>query len=621
MIYLLKNRNFWLMLLVDMLLVAFSYYFAYYLRFDGNIPPAYLRRFLATVIWIVPFKLICFFSFDLYKGMWRYTSIHDLLNLVKASLTGSAIITTALLITVRFVGFPRSVFVIDFLLAFLLVGGIRMGIRLYYHSRHSRGLNRFLESARKDFKKLLIIGAGDSGEKLLRDIKENPNLHYHLVGFIDENPLKLHQTIHGVPVLGDLNALSDIAKRNAVDEIIIAVRSASAARMRRIVDCSKRTGLPYKTLPALGESIEGKVSVSFLREVRYEDLLGRKPVELNANQIGDYLTEKKVMVTGGAGSIGSELCRQIAGFRPAMLIIVDRNESGLYETEVSLSAKHPKLKIVPILAPIQNKSLMGKVFKKYEPKVVFHAAAYKHVHMMEVNPWEAVFNNIVGTQTLFSLCSSNGVECCVLVSTDKAVRPANVMGASKRVDELLAQAYARNYNGRFMAVRFGNVVGSAGSVVPLFQRQIESGGPVTVTDPEVTRYFMTIPEAGSLILQAGALGKGGEIFVLKMGTPIRIADMARDIISLSGFKPEEDIEIKYTGLRLGEKLCEELITDGEDVYKTSHEDIMMLNGRHSMSINEMDTHIRTLMTLSQEGDAKGIKDELKRIVPEYTPQF
>ena len=622
MIYSLKNRNFWVMILGDAFLIFFSYFFAYYLRFDGSIPADSLANFSKTVIWVIPLKMACFYFFSLYKGMWRYTSIHDLINLTKGCLTSSAIIAGLLFITVRFAGLPRSVFIIDLFLTFLFIGGYRVGVRLFYSPRNDRLIiprhrNRNRDA---DVNRLLLVGAGDAGEKLLRELNENTHLHCEVAGFIDDDRSKLKKTIHGVPVLGTLNNIGQIATKNKIDEIIIAVPSATAIEMRGIVNLCEDTGLPYKTLPGMGELIEGKVSVSAIREVRYEDLLGRKQAELNMEQIGDYLTDKRVMVTGGAGSIGSELCRQIAAFRPESLIIVDRDESGLYETGLNLLALFPKLQIHTFLSSVQNMALIQKIFNQHKPHVVFHAAAYKHVPIMELHPWEAVYNNILGTQTILTLCSGNGVERCVVVSTDKAVRPTNVMGASKRMDELLAQIYAREHNARFISVRFGNVVGSAGSVLPLFQNQIRRGGPVTVTHQEVTRYFMTITEAARLTLQAGAMGNGGEIFILKMGTPIRIATMARDIITLSGFKPDEDIEIKYIGLRPGEKLFEELITEGEGIRETEHEEIMVLYGDNHFSMEKMNNHIKRLITLAQAADAKGIKEELKRIVPEYEPQ-
>ena len=648
----LLNRNFWVMVLGDAVLIFSAYFLSYYLRFDGQIPQRELTNFMQTIIWIVPLKLACLGFFNLYKGMWRYTSIHTLANLIKACVTSSAIIIVLLLITVRFVGFPRSVFFIDVILTFLFLALSRVVVRLWYSHTFTPPGFSFWKNKDAKIKRLLLIGAGDGAEKLLREINDNHHLGYEVIGFLDDDSSKLKKSIHGVSILGTIDDMEKIIQISTVDEIIIAIPSASALLMRRIVNLCKDTGLPYKTIPGIGELVQGKVSVSAIREVRYEDLLGREQVDLNMEQIGGYLTDKSVMVTGGAGSIGSELCRQILPFRPESLIIVEINESGLYEIELDLSVKYPKTKIYSALGSIWNKGLMQRIFELYKPNVVFHAAAYKHVPMMEIHPWEAVFNNIIGTQTILSCCSGNGVDRCVVVSTDKAVRPTNVMGASKRVDELLANAYAKEYGCKFMSVRFGNVVGSVGSVIPLFQRQIEKGGPLTLTHPDVTRYFMTIPEACRLILQAGAIGSGEEIFILKMGIPIRIADMARDIIRLSGYKPDEDIEIKYIGLRPGEKLFEELITEGEGIQETEHEHIVVLKSEDrgdrrqeigkrrievgglktevsgntginssQMTMNELNEHIERLVELAEAYDEKGIKEELKRIVPEYMPQI
>jgi len=615
---LLKTRNFYIVILGDILLLFLAYFFAYYIRFEGDLPFQELDNFFKSVIWIIPIKIVALFYFDLYKGMWRYTGIYDAINVVKAALVSSIIVALILISTIHFIGFSRGVFAIDFMLTLLLVGGFRIGIRLTFNLISSEKAPLFKSSTR-DATKVLVIGAGDAGEKLAREIRENPALNYDLVGFVDDNPNKVGRAIHGVTILGELDDTKSIAESNRVDEIIIAMPSASATEMRRVIKLCDSTGFPYKTIPGISELIEGKVEVSAIREVRYEDLLGRKPVELEVEKIGGYLTGKKVMVTGGAGSIGSELCRQIVPFKPERLIIVDQNESGLYETEMDFVARYPGLKVVAVLGPVQSKERMEKVFLEHQPQVVFHAAAYKHVPMMEIHPWEAVFNNIVGTQTILEFCHENGVDRTVIVSTDKAVRPTNVMGASKRVAELLGQSYASEHNIRCMAVRFGNVVGSVGSVVPLFKNQIERGGPVTVTHPEVTRYFMTVPEASRLILQAGAMGQNDEIFVLKMGTPVRISDMARDLITLSGFKPDEDIEVKYVGLRPGEKLYEELITEGEGVRETRHEDIMVLETGDCLSLNRINEHIKTLVRLAEAGDAGGIKAELKRMVPEYIP--
>lgn len=621
MLYQIRKRNFWVMLWVDTILVAFAYHFSYFLRFDGNIPQREMTNFLITLPWLFLLKITCFYYFGLYRGMWRYTSVHDLLNLLRSCLVASAAIVMILLVSVRFEGFARSVFIIDFLLTFLLVGGYRFGIRLYFGYKEGCSCVRGVSAENGEMKRVLIIGAGDAGELLIREVRENKNLTYQVAGLIDDDESKTGKTIHGVPVLGTLNDLSYLVKDQEIDEIIIAIPSANAVEMRRIVNFCETSRAPYKTIPGIGELIEGRVSVSFIREVRYEDLLGRSPVELNLEQIGGYLTGKRVLVTGGAGSIGSELLRQIGPFKPSTLVIVDRNESGLYETELEIHARFPGVDVAFVLGAIQNKELMEGVFNTHRPQVVFHAAAYKHVPMMEIHPWEAVFNNIVGSMVLLDLCHRKRVERTVIVSTDKAVRPTNVMGASKRVVELFAQAYAHEGQSRFMAVRFGNVVGSVGSVIPLFKSQIKRGGPVTVTDPDATRYFMTIPEASRLILQAGAFGQGGEIFLLKMGTPIRILDMARDIIQLSGFTPDEDIQIQIVGLRPGEKLHEELITEGEGILETEHDEILVLNSTNGVSVRNLRRQVQFLVALAKRADGEGIKLALQQIVPEYQPQL
>lgn len=624
MLQVITKRNFWIMLVGDALFVLGAYYLSYFLRFDGDIPARMLGSFYQTVIWIVPLKLACFFFFRLYKGMWRYTSINDLINLTKACLASSALIIVLLLMSVRFVSFARSVFVIDFFLTFVFVGGYRISVRMLYpqiSSRKTSGSMIRADNAGKKRNRALLIGAGDAGEKLLREILDSQRLRYEVVGFVDDDDYKIGQSIHGVSVLGKISDVGKVARKKDVDELIIAVPSVSGREMRRIVNECERTGLPYKTLPGMSELIEGRVSVRSVREIYYEDLIGRKQVRLNMEQIGGYLRDMKVMVTGGAGSIGSELCRQVALFKPRELILVDQSESGLYDTEHALLSSFDGLRTASVLGSVQDRVSMERVFDQYRPGVVFHAAAYKHVPMLEEQPWEAVMNNILGTKTVLTLCAEKQVDRCVVVSTDKAVRPTNVMGATKRVDEVMCQVYGKENKTRYMAVRFGNVVYSAGSVVPLFQRQIKSGGPVTVTHPEVTRYFMTIPEAARLILQAGAIGRGGEIFILKMGTPIRIADMARDIIRLSGYRPDEDIEIKYTGLRPGEKLYEELITEGEGIQETEHEEIMVLQGHNSLTREELEGHIENLVALARLGDQKGTKEELKKVVPEYSPQY
>ncbi|MCX5815386.1 MAG: polysaccharide biosynthesis protein [Proteobacteria bacterium] len=612
-----KRPIFWVMVGADTLLSIGAYYIAYCIRFEGFPPAEYFYVFAVTVVWIVLIKLIFLLYFKLYSGMWRYTGVHDLLNLLRALSISSGVILLGMLSLYRFGRFSRAVFLIDFLLSIIFLGGYRLGMRLMIPHLADKELRNEPEMQKSPQKRLVIIGAGNAGEKLLREINENPRLNYEVVGFVDDNVSKIMLTIHGVPVLGSLKMLPSVVRDFRIDEIIIAVPSASAREMRKMVSFSKITNMPFKTIPGIGEFIEGKVSASGIRDVRYEDLLGREQVEIDANEIGQYLTGKKVVVTGAAGSIGSELCRQIVAFKPSSLILVDRNESGLYELEMEFKANFPKLNILPVLTAIQNKPVMQKTFDQHQVQVVFHAAAYKHIPMMEEHPWEAVFNNIIGTQVLLELCIENNVERCVVVSTDKAVRPSNVVGATKRLTELLTQAYAKKNHSRFIVVRFGNVIGSAGSVVPLFRKQIAQGGPVTVTHKDATRYFMTIHEACRLILQTGAIGHGGEIFVLKMGIPVRIDDLARDMITLSGFKPDEDIYIEYTGLRPGEKFHEESRADGEDVVPTHHEKIMVLSSEKEVSIGKLTRDIDVLVQLAVRCDGPTIKKQLGQMIEEY----
>lgn len=616
-----RQRNFWIMITGDAVLIFLAYFFSYIIRFDlAIIPTEHLGTFLATVYWIIPVKLTGFYLFALYRGMWRYTSLQDLFNITKACLVTSTVIVLIIFASHSFVGFSRSVFFIDLLLTFLFISAYRVWVRFIYSRQGDIAVPNLFSRNDAPQKRLCIVGAGDAGEKLLREIIDNPKLKYNVVGFIDDHPGKLGNTIHRVPVLGPIQDLKDIVLAQDIEEIIIAVPSATAMEMRRIVEHCKGAGVAFKTLPGFGELVEGKVTVSAIREVQYTDLLGRAPVKLALDQIGEYLSGKRVLVTGAAGSIGSELCRQIAKFNPGKIILVERNESGLYDIDMNLKLAHPGLSTESVLGAVQNRARMARVFFEHRPHTVFHAAAYKHVPMMEAHPWEAVFNNVLGSQTIIDLCEQAGVGRCVIVSTDKAVRPTNVMGATKRMVERLTQCYAAGSRCLFMAVRFGNVLGSSGSVLPVFKRQIAVGGPVTVTHPEVTRYFMTIPEACSLILQAGAIGSGNEIFVLKMGTPVRIDNMARDLITLSGFTPDLDIAVEYTGLRPGEKLYEELITDEEDIQLTIHEDIMVLRGNGCLPKKVMMQHLQELVGYARKQDGDKIREKLFEVVPEYCIQ-
>ena len=622
-----RNPKFYLMVVSDALLFVLAHVLAYLFRFEFSwvqheIQPVYL-----TLIWLVPLKTFIFYIFGLYRGMWRYTSVWDYWRLAYASLFAMLAGMAIVLYLYRFQGYSRAVFLMDGILTFLLVGGLRLLIRTYFMREVQ--WNAPFSAHRRKMKEVLIIGAGDAGEKILREITGNDQLPYHVVGFMDDDSGKHGRSIHGVPVLGPVALLPEVLEKHPVQEVLIAIPSAGGRQMRDILDVCKTCEVSYKTLPGIGEIIDGRVSVKALRDVSYEDLLGRVPVKLDESGIRHYLNNKDVLITGCGGSIGSELCRHLLRFQPRSLILLDMSEANLFQIQMELLQEHAFHDLQAILGRIQDKDLMREVFRKYKPQVVFHAAAYKHVPMLEKNPWEAVFNNILGSRIIMEMAIEHHVERFVLVSTDKAVRPTNVMGASKRVAERLLQMYAFQNNGtRFMAVRFGNVVGSSGSVIPLFRHQIEHGGPVTVTHPDVTRYFMTIPEAAQLIIQAGALGEGGEIFILKMGRPVRIAEMAEDLIRLSGKEPHQDIKVIYTGLREGEKLFEELITSGEGIVQTGHDDIMVLRteaeGEDSVQAGRFAERFNRQLALIHAAaechDVQAIKEKLSEIVPEYQAQ-
>jgi FlaA1/EpsC-like NDP-sugar epimerase len=625
-------RNLIFVMVVDVLIFSVSFYSAHLVRFDFNIPNYFISAFWRILPVAILIKLVLFYWFDLYRGMWRYTGLADLFNIIKAtSLSSLAVIAVILYSTrfdsTRFEGFSRSVFIIDWCFTIFLVSLFRLAVRLYYDYfedvRSGRvSLVFFKLFGRKvtGQKKLLIIGAGNCGEKIFREIKNNAALRYHVVGFMDDNPSKRGLKIHGIPVIGSLDEMDSVIKRLKIQELLIAIPSARSADMRNIVDKCKKTGLTFKTIPGYGELIGGQVTINSIREVTYRDLMRRESIHLEEDRIGAYLKNRRILVTGAGGSIGSELCRQISRFHPDTIILFERAESPLYEIEIELKRHYPETSYIPILGDILDESLLHRTFEKYRPHTVYHAAAYKHVPMLELQPWRAVENNIIGTARIIAAACEQNTERFVFVSTDKAVRPTNIMGASKRVAELMVQCQKgqAGVDTKFMIVRFGNVYGSVGSVIPLFKKQIAQGGPVTVTHPEVTRYFMTIPEACQLILQAGTMGEGNEIFVLDMGTAIKIDDMAKDLIRLSGFEPGIDIKIEYIGLRPGEKLYEELITEGEGILPTPHEKILVLSGT-ACDLVDLKKNICRLEQFSSLQDAESIRKELLRILPEYQP--
>jgi FlaA1/EpsC-like NDP-sugar epimerase len=627
-----KNRfpiyfNLMIIVCIDIILLAASWYAAFVLRYNFDLPQdssAMVLRLLPVVILI---KIIAFYFFNVYRGMWRYTSLIDLFNIIKASFLSTLVIISLIIFSHSFEGFARSILVIDGVVTILFISGSRVCLRLYFEMMSEEVSNGSLtarllgkKQSRKEAINLLIIGAGDSGEKILREIRDNIRLKYRVVGFLDDDDAKQGRMIHGIPIMGRIDELKAVAQRLDAHEILIAVPSSTSEQMRAMVECCKHSGLVFKTLPGMGELIDGKVSVSAIRDVAYRDLLGREVVHLEEERIGGYIEQKQVLVTGAGGSIGSELCRQICRFNPKTIILFDQAESPLYDIDLELRRNFPYIQIVPVLGDIRNRSRLFHTFELHKPQIIFHAAAYKHVPMLEIQPWEAILNNISGTRNVINIAKEFTVERFVLVSTDKAVRPTNIMGTTKRIAELMVQGQNCEDGAatRFITVRFGNVVGSVGSVVPLFKRQIEQGGPVTITHPEVTRFFMTIPEASQLILQAGSMGHGGEIFILEMGTSVKIADMAKDLIRLSGFEPDKDIKIEYIGLRPGEKLYEELITEGEDIVPTDHKKIMVLSGM-SCEQDQLNDDIDSIIAVAKAQDTEKIKTLLKHIVPEYMP--
>ncbi len=622
----LKNPKFYLLIFLDIVLFAVSLFMAHLVRYEFYLGNKDVMQLAGLLAWMIPLKSIVFSLIGLYGGMWRFTSLRDLRLLATACLLSTMLVLLVFMALPRFEGHSLGIFFIDGILTFVLTGGLRLGIR-YYFAIQEKTVTPKRSAHPRHATKVLIVGAGRAGEKILREILENKMLNYKVLGFIDDDPAKKGLSIHGVRVLGDVSGLADIAARLDIEQIFIALPSADGKTTRRIVDACLATGISHKILPGIGELIDGRVSTKMLRDISYEDLLGRKPVRLDNRGIRDYLDGRVVLVTGCGGSIGSELCRQIVKYQPAKLILLDAGELNLFKIQMELRNELYMNNFETVLGQVQDSHLINRIFEKFRPDVVFHAAAYKHVPMMENNPWQAVDNNIVGSRVLMEAAIKHNVKRFVLVSTDKAVRPTNVMGASKRVTELIMQCCQGNGT-KFVAVRFGNVVGSSGSVIPFFRRQIAHGGPVTVTHPEVNRFFMTIPEAAQMILQAGMMGEGGEIFVLKMGTPVKIADMARDLIRLSGKEPDEDIKIVYTGLREGEKLYEELITEGEDILPTTHKNVLVLKSNgcldntsgYEEARRKLDRQIDELVVLASSYYAQAIKEKLKEIVPEYTPQ-
>jgi FlaA1/EpsC-like NDP-sugar epimerase len=570
--------------LIDAIIVNIAYLGAFLLRFDGVIPAEYLVNYPVFAVSVTVITISVYYIFGFYRKMWQYASIREMYYVFLGVTAASLVVIAAAYIFIYpeavMKPMPRSIYPIAWLLNLVFTSGSRFGVRFFREYRNGNGKNGESAAAPVNPKRALIIGAGEAGAMVAKEMYGHPTSGLLPVGFIDDDLLKQGMDLFNIPVLGRREDIPHLVVEYKIDEIIIAMPSAPGQKIREIVDICKGTGVRVKTVPGVYELIDGKVSVSQLREVQLDDLLGRDPVQLDMERIAAYLKGKTVLVTGAGGSIGSELCRQVARFQPGALILLDNTENNLFDIEQELKEHFPDIKQFPELADVRKGCHIKRVFELYHPQVVFHAAAYKHVPMMERFPEHAVDNNIYGTYLVASTAKKHSCETFVFVSTDKAVNPTSVMGASKRAAELVVQHFneqctKENLNSRFAAVRFGNVLGSRGSVIPTFKRQISAGGPVTVTHPDMVRYFMTIPEAVQLIVQAGSFAKGGELFVLDMGEPVRILDLAEDLIRLSGLTPGKDIEIKITGMRPGEKLREELFTDQEKMSATKYRRIFV----------------------------------------------
>ena len=614
----LTNKNFYILFGLDAVFIYLSFIISVFLRY-GFIFPDELIHFLSIgpLLTILLIKLTSFSYFGLYRGMWRYTSIWDMLNVIKANIFASVTYVTLIWFTVGFQGISRAVFLIDFMILTVLAGSSRVGVRMFF--------NHILQAIRPKYpshsiKNVIIIGAGNTGQTILRQSLEEPDEKIKVVGILDDNPNKIGSRIHDVPVLGSISSLKDV--HISYDEILICVPSANRKQMRDIIEICKESGKVFKSLPSISELVQGRVTISEFREVSLVDLLGREEVSLDKNSINKLINGKRVLITGAGGSIGSELVRQCLKYKPAIMVMLDLSEYNLFEMDREIIALESSILFKPVLCDIRDKDVLAQVFDEFEPQVVLHAAAYKHVPMQETFPWEAVKTNVLGTTNLTQIALQHMVEKFVLVSTDKAVKPVNVMGATKRLAELIVQS-ANTGSTEFMAVRFGNVLGSSGSVIPIFQEQIRNGGPVTVTDPDMQRYFMSVSEASQLILQAGALGEGGEVFVLDMGEPLRILDIANELIRLSGYEPELDIPINFIGPRPGEKKVEELVLDSEMLDHTRHDKIFVLKD-HTITPKVLDfikSGIYDLELGISQNSANQIRRKLSSILPEYDPDL
>lgn len=595
----------------DVISIIIAAYGSLLLRFNGPIESQYLHRVNILIGSMILIGLAIFITFRLYHSLWQFASIIELKNIIFASIMSA--IANILICELTGNPLPRSCYFIYFLLLVLMVGGSRFiyrFIRLYAARHNIRG-----RKEQRPLEKVMIIGAGVAGEKVYKEILGSKSIYKEVICFIDDEPSKWNRTIHGVSIYGGRDKIIEAVNKYKIEEIMVAMPSASKRDLIDISNICKETKCKLKKLPGIYQFINEDVHISDLKEVEIQDLLGRDPIKVNLADIMGYVTDKVVMVTGGGGSIGSELCRQIAANKPKQLIIVDIYENNAYDIQLELKHNYPELNLETLIASVRNEVKVNKLFEIYHPDIVYHAAAHKHVPLMEDSPNEAIKNNVFGTLNVARAADKYNAQKFILISTDKAVNPTNVMGATKRLCEMIVQTYNKRSQTEYVAVRFGNVLGSNGSVIPIFKRQIKEGGPVTVTHPDIIRYFMTIPEAVSLVLQAGAYAKGGEIFILDMGEPVRIADMAKNLIKLSGYEPDVDIKIEYTGLRPGEKLYEELLMEEEGLQDTPNH---MIHIGKPIEMNE-DTFVERLINLKEAayGETDDIRSLIKELVPTY----
>jgi len=595
------------LIITDIFLINLALFFSYLLRFDRNFLNYLDYRFFNAV---TIFGIIALYITNIYNKIWLYASIAELKAIIKASVIINVLFIAYLYFFL--INFSRSVVMINFVLDIFILGGIRFLLRLIKNYYEQNTTN-------KPQKNVLVVGAGDAGELLIREYQKHPELGKNIIGVIDDEKSKHGLEIHGIKVLGDRNIIPGVIEEYHVKEVVISIPSAKGEEIKEIYNLSKKEGVKVKTVPSIHEIVDGKFNINQIREVKVEDLLKRDQIELIEDDISSYLTDKTIFITGGAGSIGSELSRQSAKFSPKHLIIFDINENDSYFLKRELNEKFPEIKVSIEIGSVRDKEKLINSISQFKPDVMFHAAAHKHVPLMENNPEEAVKNNIFGTKNVVKAANEYNVDRFILISTDKAVNPTNVMGATKKVAEMIVQTYSEENNTKFMAVRFGNVLGSKGSVIPIFKKQIKNGGPITVTHPEVKRYFMTIPEAAQLVIQSGAIGKGGEVFILDMGKPVKIIELARDLIKLSGYKEGVDIDIEITGLRPGEKMYEEILLDTEEDISTEHEKIYISN-LNCLKENEFIENINKLENIADKTDKKNIIKELKKIVKEYKPK-